>query len=385
MMGSLENFNTLCRICSAVIHGRSEVVQADTLSSGNLLSLAERHRVVAMLASRVTCAGSRGIQRRALILGCQSVRFEKELKQISCAFSEANLSWMVLKGPALSRQAYQDPLMRTYDDLDIWVSRAQVDAALSVFYKIGYQPISSVGNRHFTCVRRAGIEFSLMHPEHNRLVELVYSPASLMTGNRVMRSLYKNCIKLDLGGFHIPAPMPLHAFLLAALHGAHHGWDRLLWLVDLAGLWIRFSPAECEDCCRLAQAWNMSTPVGLGLKLATDYLDLNVQGRAAVLINQPRVKRLAEIVGLDRIKPDSPRTPMPERLWMEGAVQDSRMAFLKLMAHRLFVPSLADIQRVPLPPMLYPLYTFIRPIRLLRHPWLSRWRQILSINRSRRR
>ena len=50
----------------------------------------------------------------------------------------------------------------------------------------------------------------------------------------------------------------------------------------------------------------------------------------------------------------------------------------QIMAGWIFHPTMGDIDAVPLPSALYPLYAVVRPLRLLRHPWWRDWRTFVA-------
>jgi len=74
-------------------------------------------------------------------------------------------------------------------------------------------------------------------------------------------------------------------------------------------------------------------------------------------------------------------TPMIARLRFEKDAQDSLWRRLRMMLGWVFWPTLGDLQAVPLPAALFPLYWVIRPVRLLRHPWRRDWRNLAEFSR----
>ena len=150
----------------------------------------------------------------------------------------------------------------------------------------------------------------------------------------------------------------------------------MVWVADVAGLWRGLSPAEREGACALARRWREETMLGLGLRLAMESLGLELVGRAAELAVRPPVPELARRVGLEKIGHDSPRVPPLECLAFERAAHDTAGQTARMVADWIFTPTLGDIAAVPLPAALYPLYALIRPLRLLRHPWLRDWRKL---------
>ena len=75
---------------------------------------------------------------------------------------------------------------------------------------------------------------------------------------------------------------------------------------------------------------------------------------------------------------NSARAAMPERLRFERDALDSVLQRAQIMAGWIFHPTMGDIDAVPLPASLYPLYAVVRPLRLLRHPWWRNWRTFIA-------
>lgn len=371
-----SGFETLRRIVANVLRGTeaTAVPEADFAEIG--LALAERHRVVPLLAAGAPSILRERLRRRMLALTQQTVRLEQELASVVGLLSGAGVEFLVLKGPAMARQAYAVPESRTYDDLDLWVAARDAAAVVRALEAGGYRRAPPLDARSAACARRAGIETALVHPEHGRLVEVAHGFGALAPTARAAREMLAAAVELEVADAKIRTPAPMHALLMACVHGAHHRWDRLGWVVDVAGLWQRLSPAEQAEACAIARRWRIAAMLGLGLRLAVEHLGVALGDAAAALAFAPRVDALLACVALAAIGHESPRTPMIARLRFERDAQDSTWRRFRMMAGWIFTPTLGDIAAVPLPAALSPLYAVIRPLRLLRHPWLRDWRTL---------
>ena len=362
----LSGFETLRAACAAALRDEPLGIGGNV---PDLLALAERHRVVPLVAAGLGEGCPPGLRRRALALAAQTVRLEQELADVAVRLSAAGVEFLVLKGPGMARQAYASPDHRAFDDLDLWVESRDLDAALGAMEEAGYVRTPALTPRAAACARRAGIEAALRHPERNRLIEVMHGARALAPDSRAALDVRAAAVELDVGGAWIRTPAPVHALLLASVHGAHHGWDRLGWVADVAGLWRRLTDAQRADACATARRWRCETALGLALRLAADHLRLEPDGDAQRLSAAPRALDLCRRVGLDRIQAESLRMPMIERLCFERDVLDSPRQQVRMMAGWLFTPTMGDIEALPLPAALHPLYVLLRPLRLLRHPW----------------
>lgn len=371
-----SGFETLRRGCAAALRDEAGTVDPEAGFAEHGLALAERHRVVPLLAAGLAAAAREPLRRRVLALAQQAVRLEPELAAIAGIWSAAGVAFLVMKGPALARQAYPVPEVRAYDDLDLWVATRDFDAAVRALEEKGYRRMQPLGPRAAACARRAGIEAGLVHSGRGRLVEVAHGWRALAPTRRAAEEIIARAVVLEIAGAKIRAPMPGHALLYACLHGAHHRWDRLAWVADVAGLWLRLAPQEREEACATARRWGMETMLGLGLRLAAEQLALALDGLAAERAQGARVAALYPRIGLENIGPGAARVPMLERLRFERDAQDSALRRLRIMAGWVFTPTLGDIEARPLPEALHLLYALLRPLRLLGHPWRRDWRRL---------
>lgn len=378
MAEQVPGYDTLRRYCTLALQGQGGgggYADVETEFAANGLALAERHRVVPLLAAGLAMADKasrapqigfqENLRRRTLALARQTTWVERELGAIHTALSSAGVDYLLVKGPALARQAYPVSDWRMYDDLDLWVERPHREAAVRSLIAVGYRRSPELGATAAACAARAGIEVALVHPQHRRLVELAHGWRALAPSPQAARDMVAEATVMDIGGTPIRTPRPVHALLGACRHGAHHRWDRLAWVADVAGLWQRLSPTQRDEVGDIAHRWRITTLVGLGLRLAADVFHLPLDAPAASLAQQPRVIALARAVGLEKIGPDSVRARIRDRLLFEFRAQDSAMRRLGVWARALVVPTMVDVQAHPLPPALYPLYAVLRPLRVL--------------------
>lgn len=112
-----------------------------------LLVLAEAHGVLGHLAVRVRGLDENLVPEeiRQMLLGhhreqvFSTLRMTAELFQLLELFAAKGIPALIVKGPALAMQAYGDPTMRSYGDLDFLVRQRDIRRATESLQAAGYQ------------------------------------------------------------------------------------------------------------------------------------------------------------------------------------------------------------------------------------------------------
>lgn len=374
MVEPLQTFADLRRCCAAALHGSlGQVELSPGVTPEDLLAMAERHRVVPLCAAGLTAVLRRAFRRRVLSLAQHMVVLDREVALVADILAGAGVDCLILKGPALARQAYPTEEWRVCDDVDLWAPAAHAATAAAALRAAGFERSPPLTERIAAAARRAGIEASFRHPERGRLVEVAHGWAELGPSRRAAREMWGRRVRLSIGGASVFTLHPVDALLFGCRHGAHHGWDRLSWVMDTAAIWQKLSPADRAAACAIAQRRDQTIVLGLGLRLAADLAGLALSGDGAILAGRPRVLRLAARAAVSACPATNERMPMMARLRYERDAQDTWRQKIRMMAGWVFTPTLGDLEGCPLPRALEPAYAVLRPLRLLRHPWLKTW------------
>lgn len=285
-----------------------------------------------------------------------------ELARLLKGWGVLGIQALPFKGPSLALQLYNDPTLRHYDDLDVFVRQADFPAARAHLVSLGYQPQPPEPGEDFHET------FKLPHPDRPLEVELHWS---LLPENRTQRlapeTFWARCATVTVGGASALALAPEDLLLFLCLHGSKHGWNRLLWLCDVTQL-LRHHPQLDWDSllsrARQAQGWRMLL---LGLFLARELLNAPLSPEIEQsLRREPAVARLAE-----PIKHRHYHGPVDTfvKPWQVGnfnaQLEDSSLGRFTDWLRRLVTPTVNDLNSVQLPRALYPVYYLIRPFRLL--------------------
>jgi hypothetical protein len=266
-----------------------------------LLALAEEHGVIGLVA-----AGLRGLQgdlvppeikqtlidrHRAQIFF--SLRMTAELFRILDRFASQGIGALAVKGPVLAVQAYGDPAMRSYGDLDLLVRQRDIRRATELMIAAGYAPAVSLNSID---TGRIPGQYFFSHPHSNLLVELHndftlrYFPRRLPLEDFLARQ-----IRVPLDGREAPALAVEDELVLICIHGAKHFWERLMWIADVAALVTRQKGIDWKRVAASAKAVSAERMLHTGLWLASELLKAQLPCEVLAAIQADGVAaRLAE-------------------------------------------------------------------------------------------
>jgi hypothetical protein len=158
----------------------------------------------------------------------------RELVRIARALETAGIRHLFIKGIALSVQLYGDPVARGGRDIDVLVERARTRDAEAILRDLGYvRPIHAapVQPDEATPAKESG----WVHGESRILVELhdrLCENHALLPWDFEM--LWADREAVTIAGMAVPAMARHRLPVYLAVHGIRHGWQRLMWLTDLA-------------------------------------------------------------------------------------------------------------------------------------------------------
>ncbi len=152
----------------------------------------------------------------------------------------------LIKGPALAVQAWPQPGLRHYDDLDFrcaFIRYARLRDALS---GLGYRP-DGEDERRQAHLWHFGWGTAFVHADgprlefNHRMFPPHYPwPAGLNPGRG------GEWMRLQLDQHAIVAPSPALHLLICCMHAVWHGWERLAWVADIAGLLATYPEAYTQ-------------------------------------------------------------------------------------------------------------------------------------------
>lgn len=380
---------------AAIVRG---LAQQD-LDWSYLLETAQAHALQPLLYRQLKANGAEHVplavleQLRAAfeVNTAQSLALTAELVRLRALFREQQLEILAFKGPVLARLAYNNLALRQFVDLDILVKEEDVLRASALLLAHGYEVIPALTPVQQRYYLKLGYEQTFWHAKKELKVDLHWSllpkgfsftPGPAFSWERVAQ--------VRLGHTDVPTLPQENLLLFLCMHGAKHNWSSLNWICDLAEL-LNSSPGlDWQRINRLAAQTGSHKMLMLGLYLTQHLLGTKLEGKVpAQLISDPRLPALAALVEdwlfdtspVQRLR--QPETPLTQQGWhtrrrhytsrftawlRRDAVYLQTMPTLRdklwYWFDEVIKPTPLEWHSVPLPPSLFFLYYFLRPVRL---------------------
>jgi len=277
--------------CASPAHDLQKLASLLRSTDGNrLLVLAEEHGVIAQLAGCLhklhENSVSPGIRQaladrqRAQIFF--SLRLTAELFGLLELFSSQGIEALVVKGPVLAVQAYGDPAMRSYGDLDMLVRQRNIRRATELMSAAGYVPAVSLSA--IDAGRIPG-QYLFSKPDSKLIVELHNDCTLRYFPRRLpLEEFFARQIRVRVDGHDVSALSVEDELVLICIHGAKHFWERLMWIADVAALISRQTAINWERVADSAKAVGAERMLHTGLRLASDLLKAQLPGKVQAAV-----------------------------------------------------------------------------------------------------
>jgi hypothetical protein len=271
---------------------------------------------------------------------------------------------VAFKGPVLSLQAYGDPFMRQFDDIDLLVPLPEFDRTRSFLCSHGYTDNGEVTHacNLFDYERRTAVDL------HRRVLgPLGFSGSTWVTMDS--ESLLARSVDLNFQRHRIRSLQTEDLLLALCIHGAKHGWERWIWLFDIAALIARQPLLDWDQLTRRSQEYAIAEPVYLSLRLTETVCGSALPpGALKGLGVRPAIEKLipaltsAIVQDPNVLRSNLRKYLLPFQTLPKGS--DKRNYLLRFLKERI-APTNADHNAIDLPPYLEFMYFAIRPLRLL--------------------
>jgi len=242
-----------------------------------LIRLLAPHGILPLLHQRVVTSGA-GIPMwaeehlRAAYLSSRvhTFRQERELCDLLGAMASAGVEPPLLKGPALGRSLYPDPVFRPSGDIDLLVRREQVPAARKALLSLGFRlTVDNFGTSPGFYIEETYLPDGCPWPFP---VEIHWDIQQYGRRHReaALEELFDHAVRVATPALSFSTLSPVHALVLAGIHVAMHHTDevRLIWVQDAALLAGTLDRQGWQDLRSECQRWEATIPVERILSMA---------------------------------------------------------------------------------------------------------------------
>jgi hypothetical protein len=252
MAPALNDDFELLRLCARMEHDSATIERirakaASTIDWYRLIGLAHEHRVLPLVCRTLDGVASDVVPGPALTRlrtlyrsnATRNLSLTAELLRVLDVVAAKNIPCIPYKGPVLASTAYGDVSLRQFADLDVIVPAADIRRALEALITIGYQPQTPDDLHKLTSptvkdvvLRREGTELELHWGITTDVNHPIQVPSDLVW-NTAGKAMFR--------GRPICTFSPETEVLVHCIHGVSHGWQRMGWLCDVAGI-VRSQP-----------------------------------------------------------------------------------------------------------------------------------------------
>ena len=164
--------------------------------------------------------------------------------------SHNKLDALVLKGPFLSYDLFQDYGMRVSGDVDVLVPEHQLTRAARILADAGYAHHAAITDASLHRHRRTEHDVAFAHPEDHTLIEIHADIAQPHYSFNVdVWTWWQSSRTHHVAGKEVRTPSLENAYLIAVLHAARHRWSRLDLIADVAAFQsISFDRSRVQSC-----------------------------------------------------------------------------------------------------------------------------------------
>jgi hypothetical protein len=346
-----------------------------------LLPLAQRHGLLTLLGTHLNAVASDQVPEvwRAFLRRYMSETSRRNINLTAAmletleALESAGVRAVPYKGPVLAHALYGNLVLRQFSDVDLLVRQRDIPRAVPVLEQLGYQP-----DFHPTLVsaepRPAPGQYGFRRPERQQVIEL--------HTERTLRYFpvppdfdrdWRRLEEVDLGGRAVPSLPAEDLLLYLAVHGGKDFWARLAWICDLAELVDARPGLDWEVTLDRARKAGAERILLLGLALARNPAGARLPAAVERQLSEADgVEWLAERVRERLYRGEADEPGLFQRIGFRTRMRGEGWRGLAYSLRLAFSPTEEDLRLVRVPGALAPLYTVLRPLRLVGKYGLAR-------------
>lgn len=357
-------------------YGSPSSAAPDTIDWEALVKLADQHGLLAFLhrfldeksPSEAPPAVLTRLRELVRLRTRENLRHTASLIALVPAMEAAGIDTMAYKGPVLSERLHGNPTLRDYDDLDLLVREHDVEKATRFLEAQGLRPWFDLNPDQEGRLGDSQYARHFGNAETGVAVDLHWGFSQPYFSRGLDEAtIWAETQEVALGPVRLRTLVDPLLLLVLCVHGSKHEpypWNRLKWIVDVAGL-ARLIPGDrWGPLIRHARELHLERPFLLGLLVAHRLL-----GTPLAPSVEERLRTVGDLEPLAAAVLARLASPSADaastRIDYDLRLLDRGRDRARYVLHRLFVPNPKDWAVIELPRWLAPAYYVLRPVRLL--------------------
>ena len=317
--------------------------------------LAPRERV-----DRLT-KGARANALRCLTLTAELIRLVELLRA-------RDVQPIPYKGPVVAQQAYGDVALREFEDLDIILRQRDMGKVDEIMKGLGYRPNHPWRFESGPSSTVVPGEYDYRDEARGMIVEF-HTEFTLrhFPVRPDLEQMSRRLVPVTLSGHEIYTFAPEDMLTLLCVHGSKDFWTRISWVADISEF-VRAQPQlDWDMTFNRAHEFGAERMVNLGLSLASKLLQAPLPAAITARVQRDHVadSTASEISRRHLMKQAADRSAA-ERFHFRRRMVVGSLAGWRYAMRLTTQPADEDTSAMRLPRPLAPLYTLLRPFRLLR-------------------
>ncbi len=368
-------------LCDCIAPNRSASLKGDLLRTRSVdwprfFALATNHHVIPLVYQALKSMADGGaaippewlaqFRTRYLSIAAYNVRAMALLHRLQQLMEAQGIRLVPVKGPALAMLAFGDVASRQFEDLDLIVRREDMLRAVAALERDGYAlrelSITADRKRYLATLQNWSLEKPGKPPLDLKPVLISHA----LIGPESADYMASACRRLPIDDKRVLwAPGPEAMLLATCMDGANEMWFKLSAVADVAALLAAHADRDWHGFLAEAARWGQRRSLLVGAGVAEELLgcDLPSAFREGDR-RDPAARRLARQAA-ERLRALAPRHAIVGRqTWFALQTRERARDRLRFGQRLLFVPGAFELAALPLPGVLYPVHSLLRPFRL---------------------
>jgi hypothetical protein len=350
-------------------HQLSQVL-ANNFDWDKMLKLAEHHRIISRIYT-VLVAYSALVPVHVIDV----LRFRTQTNARQALFLTAKLFCILdhlescgivalpYKGPALAQILYGDITARQFGDLDLLVRKSDVACAKTALLELGYRSSLNLSAREEKAYLVSGYEYTFNSERGRNLAELKWQilPRFYSVGFDI-DAILRRAVTVDVDGRAVRTLCAEDQFLILCVHAAKHAWGQLSLICDIAQL-MKTQSLDWEIVRKRAAELGIEWIVAVNVLLANKFLGAPI---SPAIRTHPETSHLAQRVSSMLAEGEECDTESFAYFGLMLRLRERLADRLRFLWRLAFTPSAGEWSAIRLSGPLFPLYRFVRIVRLIR-------------------